>query len=76
MDDGIYVAAVGFECRVDDLVVTVKAGTTVREGHPLMDGREAFFHPLVVDYELPPEPDGKHVAPKKTAAPKLKVGGS
>lgn len=45
--------------------VTVTRGvTTVREGHPILKGRENLFGPLKVDYELPET----KTAPAKAAA--------
>lgn len=37
--------------------VQVQGGATVRAGHPIMEGREDMFTPLVLDYEYEkPEP--------------------
>lgn len=48
----------------------VHAGTTVRVGHPLLEGRENLFSPLVVEYDVDEEsaekPVGRH-APKPAA---------
>jgi hypothetical protein len=43
--------------------------TTIREGHPLVKGREQMFKPLTVDYELPePKKDeGAHRRPGQSA---------
>lgn len=42
--------------------VTITRGkTTVREGHPILKGRENLFGPITVDFELP-------AAPAKTPA--------
>jgi hypothetical protein len=30
----------------------ISKGQTAREGHPILEGREHMFRPLVVDYEL------------------------
>lgn len=48
----------------------VRVGTTVRVGHPLLEGgRDQFFAPLVIDHEHVAAP-GRHGARAKTAADK------
>lgn len=54
----ILVAKVGFSCEIDGQLVIITRGMTVREGHPVLESREDYFEPLVVDL--------KHV---KTTAP-------
>ena len=50
--------------------VYIYAGqTTVREGHPILKGREAMFIPVQVHYDLP-EPKAKTPPPAPAAAPK------
>jgi hypothetical protein len=55
--------------------VYIYAGqTTVREGHPILKGREDMFIPVQVTYDLPePEPKAPAKAPP-TAAPAAKKG--
>lgn len=36
----------------DGQTVILKAGTTVRVGHPIIDGHEGLFEPLRVQYDL------------------------
>lgn len=48
-DDTILVAHTAF--AMNDGTV-IHEGTTVRLGHPMLDGKEALFSPLVVDYEV------------------------
>lgn len=73
MSNGIVVAAQSFECLIDGVTYTVRAGTTVREGHPLLrDGRDHYFRPFTVDYEYTP-PVKKATA---AAIAKLKAGAS
>lgn len=51
----------------DGVPTTVNKGAVVRVGHPVTNGREAYFAPLVVDYDLDePKPVGRH-ASKPTA---------
>lgn len=59
----IYVANTDALVVLDDVhYPIVKGVTTVREGHPLLDGREALFGPIVPVYDLPdPEPDAAEV---------------
>jgi len=37
-------------------VTVIQGRTTVREGHPILRGRENLFGPIGVDYELPSAP--------------------
>lgn len=46
---------------------TVAKGALVREGHPMLDGREELFEPLTVDYEH------ERVAPKAPRTPTRKT---
>lgn len=49
----IYVAKESFSTEVDGVPVQIHAGRTrVREGHPIMAGREHLFELLTVDYEV------------------------
>jgi len=49
----IYVAKESFSTVLDGDEVTVQKGRTrVREGHPLLAGREHLFEPQAVDYEV------------------------
>ncbi|MDH5278196.1 MAG: hypothetical protein OEW53_04025 [Actinomycetota bacterium] len=49
----IYVATQNFTTDYDGVPVSVTAGVThVREGHPMLLGREVFFKELEVEYEM------------------------
>lgn len=49
----IYRAKESFTTTVGGKDISVIEGrTTVREGHPLLKGRETLFEPLVVDYDV------------------------
>lgn len=49
----IYVAIQSFTTLLDGAEIAVQRGRTrVREGHPLLRGREHLFEPLKVDYEV------------------------
>lgn len=49
----IYVAKESFSVDLNGASVPVVGDvTTVREGHPLLEGREHLFKPVVVDYEV------------------------
>jgi len=49
----IYVARETFVCELDGSDVVVTAGVTrVREGHPLLAGREMYFDELDVQYDV------------------------
>jgi hypothetical protein len=56
----IYVAKNSFVYEEDGMVKHVPQGATIRAGHPLLKGREGFFSPLVIDFDLaeptPPSP--------------------
>jgi hypothetical protein len=47
----IFVARASFVCDLDGESVHVPRGATVRDGHPLLEGREDLFGPLTVDFE-------------------------
>jgi len=75
----IYVASQDGLCVLEDgTVITLKSGVTrVREGHPLLNGRESMFKELDVHYDLEdarsapeekkavPEPDPEQETPEK-----------
>ena len=49
----IYVARDSFLTIVDGVEVMISKGKTrVREGHPLLSGREDLFEPMTVDYDI------------------------
>jgi hypothetical protein len=48
----VYEATEGFSCDVDGVPTVIPAGTRVRAGHPLMAGREQFFAPLEIQYDV------------------------
>lgn len=49
----IFVAKETFVTDIDGAMVSVQAGQTrVREGHPLMAGREHLFEPVGVHFEV------------------------
>lgn len=52
-DGAIYIAAESFTTSLDGVPVLVTAGETrVREGHPLLAGREHLFRLLDVHYDI------------------------
>lgn len=58
MAKAILVATTTAQVTIDGQEVLIVAGkTTVREGHPVLAGRESLFEPLrpVYDYEEPAE---------------------
>lgn len=49
----LFVAKEAFTTTLDGVEVTVKQGVTrVRAGHPLLKGREMYFEPLTVHYDI------------------------
>lgn len=49
----VYVATETFATTIDDEPVVVQKGVTrVREGHPLLAGREQMFEELEVHYDV------------------------
>lgn len=52
MGNQIFIAKQSFSTRLDGVPVAVHEGTTrVREGHPLLEGREHLFEPITVQYD-------------------------
>lgn len=47
----ILVAKASFFYELDGASVMVPKGTTVRVGHPLLDGRGDMFEPITVNYD-------------------------
>lgn len=56
MADDIYRAKSGFSAYHNGERISVCAGKTVRVGHWVLALYPDAFAPLVVDYDLPPEP--------------------
>lgn len=48
----LYVCKSTFVFEEDGLTKSVQRGAIVRAGHPIMDGHEDMFSPLVIDYEV------------------------
>jgi F0F1-type ATP synthase beta subunit len=48
----IYECVEAFSTLHDGVPITVVVGERIREGHPLLRGREMFFQPLTVTYEV------------------------
>lgn len=48
----IFVARESFTTVFNGSPISVLKGVTVRDGHPLLAGREMYFNPQKVDYEL------------------------
>jgi len=72
---GIYVAKESFSALVDGEQVIVSKGITrVRVGHPLLKGREQWFEPLTVQYDVK-QPTPKAPVEQATAAPGEKRAG-
>lgn len=71
----IYVSKINGIADYDGAQVTLVAGVTrVREGHPLLEGRESVFEEVSVDYEVEtarqaPKAEAKPDAPKAEAKP-------
>lgn len=57
MAGAIYQAKGPFLASVDGTQMAIQRGTTVREGHPLLAGREHLFEPFTVDFEYGPPAD-------------------
>lgn len=55
-EPGILQCTTAFATTVDGRKYVLRGGDTVREGHPVVKGREVYFAPLTVDYELPEKP--------------------
>jgi len=58
----LYVATESFSTELDGITVAVVKGVTrVREGHPLMVGREMYFKPITAHFEVnsPADPGGE-----------------
>lgn len=63
--DDVVVAKATFFYEQDGISELVPKGATVRLGHPMLDGREEKFGPVIVDFDfdLDDEPAGRHVDP-------------
>lgn len=49
----VFEAIESFTVEIDGVKHIVRADTTrVREGHPLLNGREHLFRPLTVQYDI------------------------
>ncbi len=48
----IYVPISPFIAEIDGVAVTFKSTTRVREGHPVLDGREGLFREIDAEYEV------------------------
>lgn len=57
----LYVCRNTFVFEVGGVAQSVQRGAVVRAGHPIMDGHEDMFSPIVVDYEVAPEPEPEPV---------------
>lgn len=69
----IYQAREPFLANIGGVSVAIQPGTTVREGHPLLAGKEHLFEPFTVDYEYEPpsaKPTGGDPAPARSASAK------
>ena len=52
--DGLFVATDSFTADIDGVPTAVVRGVTrVREGHPLLEGREALFERIEPHFEWP-----------------------
>lgn len=62
-EPGILVATSAFAATVDGRNYVIRRGDTIRDGHPLVKGRENHFAPFTISYELPEKPQ-KPAKPK------------
>ena len=73
----IFVAKDSFSTTLDGQPVVVQKGVTrVRAGHPLLKGREMFFEPLIVQYDIEratSAPGEKRGEPERPAAPVVRA---
>lgn len=66
-DGAILVAREGAMLEYEGRRVFLNAGkTTVREGHPILKGREHLFEPLAVDFEVEQDAGDTGTAQKQT----------
>lgn len=68
MSDQIFEAIESFATQYDGEDITVQVGERIREGHPLLKGREDRFKPLEVKYEV--EQATAAPSEKRNAAPR------
>lgn len=72
MSDKVYVIKSTFSAMINGRRVSFHKGTTIREGHPLLESLSEMVEPWIPDHEVEaPEPKRK-AAPKTeqaTAAP-------
>lgn len=73
MAGGLVRAKEGLFFDVDGVPYVVTKGQTVREGHPLLRGREASFEPFLPDYEWGQSTEAAAEAPTVVNAPRNPV---
>lgn len=74
MPDDIFVARESAIVHFNGAAVTLAAGrTTARKGHPILNGREALFEPLRVDFDLGQADDSDADEPDAPKADEPKV---
>lgn len=69
-ESGLYVAREPMTFDFEGSPVFIGPNTVVRAGHPIMKGREQFFTPLVVHYDVAEEAKPTRTGRKATDAGK------
>jgi hypothetical protein len=59
MESQLFQCVEAFTCDVDGVPVTVTPGQIAREGHAVLKGREMFFKPVEVTYDVAAKKSGQ-----------------
>ncbi len=62
-ESGLYIGKEPTTFEFEGSPVFIGPGIVVRAGHPIMKGREDMFAPLVVHYDVAPEPEPEKRGP-------------
>lgn len=73
MANGLVRAKEGLFFDLDGVPYVVTKGQTVREGHPMLRGREASFEPFTPDYDWGKSPEAVEDGPTVVNAPRSPV---
>jgi hypothetical protein len=73
MGSRLFRAKEGLFCDLDGVPYVITKGQIVREGHPVLRGREASFEPLVPDFEWGDHLDGDEAPTVVGSAPRNPV---